>query len=423
MTARLGPQELGQRAEEMISALARISADEKRLTRLYLTPEHRAAAALVQMWMQEAGLKTRMDSAGTVHGVLSPGKHGTEAARTLFIGSHIDTVIDAGRYDGVLGVVAGILAAEQINARGIDLPFALEILAFGDEEGVRFPVTLTSSSVVAGCFNPSALDAEDRTGTSLRQALIDFGCDPTMLAREARSKKEIIGYLEVHIEQGPVLEALGEPLGVVTAIAGQGRYRVTVSGEAGHAGTVPMHLRRDALAGAAEMIVCVENVARAGSASAMVGTVGDVEATPGAGNVIAGSVSFPVDLRAASDEDRSVAAAEIIESFHAIAERRRLSVRVDQVHEKPVAVCAPRLQEAIAAGVQHVNGTTPHRLLSGAGHDGQAMTNITDIGMMFVRCKAGISHNPLEHASTDDMGLAVEALIRTISIIASRQNP
>ncbi len=418
MNAEASLATLARRADEMIEALAAITAVPGQMTRLYLTPEHKRAAALVAQWMADTGLMTGMDAAGTVHGLLPARGDDPGARRRLLVGSHIDTVKDAGKYDGNLGVIAGILAADEIRRRGIQLPFDLEILAFGDEEGVRFPTTLISSSAIAGCLTPHVLDMVDEAGISLRQALTDFGCDPAALHGIAYSAEAVLGYLEVHIEQGPVLEAAGEPLGVVSAIAGQGRYRVHVSGEAGHAGTVPMGLRRDALAGAAEMMGTVEDVARAGAENAMVGTVGDIRAYPGAGNVIAGSVVFSLDLRSDKDAARAAALADIKTRVEAIAARRGLSASIETMHEKPVAHCATRMQAALSRGIEAVTGRAPRTLVSGAGHDGQAMSQLTEFGMMFVRCRGGISHNPLEYAHPDDMALAVEALVQSILALA-----
>jgi allantoate deiminase len=411
-------QSIGERAHAMIDALAAISADKDRLTRLYLSPEHRRAADLVGEWMRRAGLAVRMDAAGTMHGLQPAGSDGPRAHKRLLVGSHIDTVVDAGRFDGNLGVVAGILAAEELKARGISLPFVLEVLAFGDEEGVRYPKTLITSSAVAGSVDPSVLDLTDAAGMTMRAALAGFGGDPGHLAAEAYRPADVLGYLEVHIEQGPVLEREDEPLGVVSAIASQGRYRLHVRGEAGHAGTVPMALRRDALAAAAEVIAMVEEVAGKGAKSSLVGTVGEIRVAPGASNVIPGLAEFSLDLRAADDEARSAAATEIRGRIRQIGARRGVVIGMETVHEKPVAVAAPRLRHAIAAAIDSITGKQARALMSGAGHDGQAMIHLTDIGMIFVRCRAGISHNPLEFVTIADAGLAVEALVRTIVNIA-----
>jgi len=409
---------LGARAEAMLVALASISAEPGKVTRLYLTEEHRRAARLVAEWMRAAGLRVRMDAAGTMHGLLPAGGDGPLAQKRLLVGSHIDTVVDAGRYDGTLGVVAGILAVEELRRRGAVLPFALEVLAFGDEEGVRFPKTLIGSSTVAGALNDPMLDLTDAEGVTIRAALASFGGDPDALEAEAYRRDDVLGYLEVHIEQGPVLEQLGLPLGVVTAIAAQTRYRVTVTGVAGHAGTVPMVIRHDALTAAAEMVLAIEAVAlaanAAGEGAAVVATVGEIKALPGASNVIPGEVRFSLDLRAGSDAARDAAAAEIGGRLDAIAKRRAVTWRIDTVHEKRVAASAPDMVERIGGAIERTTGRPAHRLMSGAGHDGQAMIHLAPIGMIFVRCRGGISHNPAEYASPSDMEIAVKALVETI---------
>ena len=409
---------IGERAQAMIDALATISAEPDRLTRLFLSPEHKRAAALTGEWMRRAGLTVRMDALGTMHGLLPATVEGPKVGKRLLVGSHLDTVVDGGRFDGNLGVVAGIVAVEEIRARGIRLPFALEILAFGDEEGVRYPKTLISSSAIAGTVNTAVLEMTDAGGMTMGAALAEFGADADHITAEAYRRADVLGYLEVHIEQGPVLEQAGEPLGLVSAIASQGRYRLSVRGEAGHAGTVPMALRHDALAAAGEMMLAIETVARQGAGSSLVATVGEIRVSPGASNVIPGGAEFSLDLRAADDETRATAASEIRVTTQQIAARRGVVVGIETVHEKPVAVCAPRLRRAIAAAIESVTGGTPRELMSGAGHDGQAMIHLTDIGMIFVRCRGGISHNPLEFVTVADIGLAVEALIRTIVKIA-----
>ena len=413
-----GVKAIGERAEAMIQALATITAEEGRLTRLYLTPEHKRAATLVGNWMRRADLAVRMDAVGTMHGLMPAGRGGPRAAMRLLVGSHIDTVVDAGHYDGNLGVVAAILAVEEIRARNIALPFALEVLAFGDEEGVRYPKTLSTSSALAGTIEPSVLELVDANGITMRAALAEFGGDPDHVTAEVYNRADVLGFLEVHIEQGPILDQVHEPLGVVSAIASQGRYRLHVRGEAGHAGTVPMAIRHDALAGAAEIMRIVEEVARQDTEASLVATVGELRVSPGASNVIPGAAEFSLDVRASDDKTRTAAATEIRQRAFQVGASRGLVVGMETLHEKPVAVCAPRLRHALSAGIRKVTGKPPRELMSGAGHDGQAMIRLTDIGMMFVRCRAGISHNPLEHVSIEDMGFAVEALVATIQEIA-----
>jgi hydantoinase/carbamoylase family amidase len=253
---------------------------------------------------------------------------------------------------------------------------------------------------------------------TLRHALAEFGGDPEHLYTENYDRADTLGYLEVHIEQGPVLDQANEPLAVVSAIASQGRYRVHVRGEAGHAGTVPMAIRHDALTGAAEAILMIEEVGRAGAKASLVATVGELRVSPGAGNVIPAGVEFSLDVRAATNEACADAVAEIRRRVRQIGLARGLVIGVETMLEKPVSLCAPRLKRAIAAAIERVTGRRPRELMSGAGHDGQAMIHLTDIGMIFVRCRAGISHSPLESVTVDDMGLAVEALVGTITELA-----
>jgi allantoate deiminase len=402
------PAALGARAEAMIAELAAISAEPGRLVRLFLTPEHRRAADLVAGWMRAAGLTVSEDALGTVRGRFG------DAKRRLLIGSHIDTVVDAGKYDGPLGVIAGILAAEQFARAKVELPFGIDVLAFGDEEGSRFPVTLTSSSACAGVFNREELASTDAKGVTVGEALKAYGKDPKGIAAAAYRSDEAAGYVEVHIEQGPVLESRGEPLGVVTGIVGQVRLRVTVTGEAGHAGTVPMKLRHDAYAGAAEMALALEKIANEHPEDGMVGTVGRIEAVPGAVNIIPGRVLFTVDLRALTDARRVEATERFSAEAARIAKARGLTVSIEPFHEIATAHCAPVLQDALAASVTEL-GHTAVRLPSGAGHDAQVMARLCPAAMLFVRCRGGISHNPAEFASVADMGLAVAALTKFIA--------
>jgi allantoate deiminase len=403
----LDPEVLGARAYGMIAELAAISAEPGRLVRLFLTPEHRRAADLVATWMQGAGLAVGEDALGTLRGRFG------HSRRRLLIGSHIDTVIDAGKYDGPLGVIAGIIAVEHFARAKTKLPFGVDVLAFGDEEGSRFPATLTSSSACAGVFNSEELKVADAYGVTLTAALRAYGKNPRDIPAAAYAPQDAAGYVEVHIEQGPVLEAKGEPLGVVTGIVGQSRLRVTVTGEAGHAGTVPMNLRRDPLAGAAEMALALEAIARKHPEDGMVGTVGRIEASPGAVNIIPGKVTFTVDLRALTDGLRTAAAERFGAEAQRIATARGLKVAIEPFHEIATAHCAPALQDLLAASVSDL-GHTPVRLPSGAGHDAQVMARLCPSAMLFVRCRGGISHNPAEFASVSDMGLAIAALIRFI---------
>ena len=399
---KLDPEALGRRAEEMLLRLAAISAEPQRLVRLYLTPEYRRAADLVARWMREAGLEVFEDSLGNVRGRAGEGPR-------LLIGSHIESVVDAGRYDGTLGVVAGILAYDALVSANAKPRFGIELIAFGDEEASRFPTTLSTSAALAGHFDPKTLTLKDAAGVSYAEALRAYGKNPDDVASVALKPREAAAYVELHIEQGPVLEADGQPLGVVTAMVGQTRLSIEVKGEAGHAGTVPMNLRRDALAGAAEMTLLAEKIGQSG----VVTTVGVIEAKPGAVNIIPGSARFTLDLRAASNETRNKAIAAFRHECVEIAARRKLEIAIALTHEIPTTPCDARLQDQLAAAIEAVGGK-PVRLPSGAGHDGMSMAKLCPIAMMFVRCMGGVSHNPAEYASPQDMGLAIAALVRFI---------
>lgn len=415
--ADLDTARLGARAEAMLDELAAISENQDELTRRYLTPEYKRAAHLVGQWMREAGMSVQEDSLATVRGHYPMRDEDPRAnvVPRLLLGSHIDTVINAGKYDGTFGVVAAILAVEHCRDRGLSFPFAIDVLAFGDEEGSRFPTVLSSSAGLAGLYEPRWLDGADRDGVTLREAMTAYGLDPTMdaIGPVAMRPEEALAYVEVHIEQGPVLEHQGAPLGIVTSIAGQYRTRVTLSGVAGHAGTVPMGLRQDAFAAASEIALMAEALARSHADAHMVATIGTIQVKPGAANVIPDRVEFVLDLRAASDPPRLAALQAFTERATAIADRRGCRIGFETYHDCPTAACSPALQIALSTAVATIGQPAP-RLLSGAGHDGQSMARLCPFAMLFVRSKAGISHNPAEFTSAEDLGLAVAALIRFI---------
>ncbi len=398
----------GARIWDRCEALARCSEEPGALTRVFLSDEQRAANNLVLVWMREAGMSARLDEIGNAVGRY---EGGTPGLPCLMLGSHLDTVRNAGKYDGMLGVVAAIECVDTLNRRGIRLPFAIEVVGFADEEGVRFGATLLGSRAIAGTFDAKLLDARDARGLSMRDALLAFGLDPNGIASAARRRGDVLAYAELHIEQGPVLEAEGLAVGVVTAINGASRFTIEIEGLAGHAGTVPMNLRQDALAAAAECVLAIE--ARCGREPDLVGTVGRIEAAPGATNVIPGQARFTIDLRAPRDDQRLAAAADIKDAMTAIGARRRVRVGITQTHEGKTAGCAGWLQEQIGAAIA-ADGIRVRRLPSGAGHDGMAIIDLVDIGMLFVRCKGGISHNPLEAISVEDAELSARVFLRFI---------
>ena len=412
MNAQTGDRKtspLGEAIVGRINALATISQDPGNLTRIFLTSEHRAAAELIMGWMLEAGMNAHLDAIGNVCG-----RYEGERPRLpcLMLGSHYDTVRDAGKWDGPLGLITAISCVGDLNRRGRRLPFAIEVAGFADEEGVRFASTLLGSRAIAGTFKESVLATRDSTGKSMREALIEFGLDPDHIGAAARIRGELLAYIELHIEQGPVLEAENLPIGVVTAIAGATRLAARLTGMAGHAGTVPMALRRDALTGAAECISKIEELCRADDAG-LVGTVGYIDAAPGTTNVIPGEAHFTMDIRAPTDDHRKRAVGEIVRQIEAIAKRRKLELQVEVTHENRTVPCAPWLKEQVAAAVA-AEGYPVFELPSGAGHDGMAMVDIADVAMLFVRCRGGISHHPDEHVDMADADAGARVLLRLI---------
>jgi allantoate deiminase len=400
---------LGDEIVSRINQLGAISETEEHLARIFLSPEHRVAADLIMSWMKDAGMAAHLDAIGNVCGRYEGDRPGLPC---LMLGSHYDTVRDAGKWDGPLGVITAIACVTELNRRGVRLPFAIEVVGFADEEGVRFASTLLGSRAIAGTFDQGVLDARDANDVTMREAMLQFGLDPDRVGTAARKRAELLAYVELHIEQGPVLEQQNLPVGVVTAISGATRLAANLSGMAGHAGTVPMALRRDALAGAAECILAVEQYCKADGAG-LVGTVGIVNAMPGATNVIPGRVSFALDIRAPDDQHRKQAVAEIVQRIEAIAKRRGLSLQIDVTHENRTVPCAPWLKAQVAEAVA-AEGYGAFELPSGAGHDGMAMVDISDIAMLFVRCRGGISHNPAEHVEPADADAGARVLLRFI---------
>ena len=400
---------LGNEIVGRIAELGGISQSKEHLARLFLTREHRAAADLIVSWMREAGMRARLDAIGNVCGRYEGERPGLPC---LMLGSHYDTVVDAGKWDGPLGLITAISCVANLNRRGRRLPFAIEVVGFADEEGVRFASTLLGSRAVAGTFDESALNSRDRGGMTLRQAIADFGLDPDHIGAAARTRRELLGYLELHIEQGPVLEERSLPVGVVTAIAGATRLSARLTGMAGHAGTVPMALRRDALTGAAEAICAIEEFCRTDHGG-LVGTVGYIHALPGATNVIPGQVSFTMDIRAPTDPHRKRAVTDIVRQLEAIAGRRNLALQLNVTHENRTVPCAPWLKAQIAEAIA-AEGLAVFELPSGAGHDGMAMIDVADVGMIFVRCRGGISHHPDEHVELADADTGARVLLRVI---------
>ncbi|MGR5144600.1 allantoate amidohydrolase [Photobacterium sp. DNB23_23_1] len=394
--------------------LATLSESSTELTRCYLTEQHQQANQAVHDWMQNAGMQRWTDEVGNAWGRLPA--FGDEArcdsslTPRVIIGSHIDTVRNAGKYDGMLGVLAGIAVAAKLNTR--TLPFHLDVVAFGDEEGTRFGQTLIGSSAAAGEWDPNWLKLVDDREISLEQAMREFGLVPEMAKQASCAADPVKAYLELHIEQGPVLEAKGLPVGAVTGIAGAKRYQFEVTGMAGHAGTVPMGQRQDALAGAAEMVLAIESVAN--NLTQVVATVGQFSVTPGAVNVIAGKAGFSLDIRSLDEAALAKAERAIFQQVDAIAARRGLLACHKEIHRASSVNCSAVLTEVIASACEKVTKQSPLSLPSGAGHDAMAMARCCPVGMVFVRCDKGVSHHPGEAVELSDVAAGIEVLFESV---------
>ena len=407
LNALLGVRpELGERIMDWCETIGAWSDADTGLTCAYLTPAHRRTAAQLAGWMREAGMDAHIDAVGNVVGRYASND---PQAKTLMTGSHYDTVRNGGKYDGRLGILLPIAIVAHLHARGERLPFHLDVLGFAEEEGVRYRSTFLGSSALTGQFDPALLDAVDAEGIALRDAIRAAGQDPDAIGAIARKADDLLGFVEVHIEQGPVLLERGLPVGVVTAIAGSSRYLVELSGVASHAGTTPMGMRRDAAAAAAEIVLLVE--ARCGGTPALVGTVGQLDVPNGSVNVIPGACRLSLDIRAASDAVRLAAVDDILAGITAICARRGIEEKLWKIVEADAAPCAPRLMDMLGAAVER-QGLPRFDLLSGAGHDAMQMAQLTEVAMLFTRCgNGGISHNPLETMTADDAEVAAQVLL------------
>ncbi len=394
--------------------LAHFSEEPGCLTRRFASQALKQANEAVATWMRAAGMSVRSDEIGNLLGRYEADH---AEAKTFLLGSHLDSVRDAGKYDGPLGVMVALACIERLRDRHQRLPFAIELVAFTGEEGLRYHRAYLGSKAAAGTFDPDALLLTDADGISMADAIRAFGGDPEPegLQRANWRAADLSGYCEVHIEQGPVLESRNLPLAVVSAIAGQSRVLVTFTGEAGHAGTVPMSLRHDALSAAAEFILAVETYAR--DLPGLVATVGQVTVLPGASNVIPGHVSLTLDVRHQNDTLRKQACDAFQQQAMQLSERRHITYSWQDVQESRTVACSPHLvsvlQRALAA-VGYPSALFP----SGAGHDGVALSDLTDIAMLFVRCRGGISHHPDEAVSVEDVASAIQVLEQFLQLLA-----
>lgn len=403
----------GMLAQHWLDRLATCSEPGLGVTRLPFTAEHRAALAVMTELMEQAGLTVRLDAAGTLIGRQA----GPAGAPALLMGSHQDSVREGGAYDGIMGVVLPVLALMKLRAHGVTLPFAVEVLAFADEEGVRFPTALMGPRALAGTFDMAALDLQDRDGITLRRAMEDFGLTPDALPGLRREPAQILGWVEIHLEQGPVLEAAAQDIGIVTSICGIERHMITLTGKAAHAGTMPMHLRRDALAGAAELTLAAEALAR--ETDGLLATVGALQLRPGVVNAVPGEVALTLEIRAPDDAMREQAGAALTQAAHEIAHRRGLVLDIARTYSQPATPCSPQIIEGLSNSVEAGNRDAPLHLASGATHDSSAMAAFCPVGMMFTACRDGVSHHPDEHVPAAAMSSGILALERYLMQLGS----
>lgn len=426
MTGRAGldPEAIAVAARRVMvrcDELAHVSATDGSITRIYLSPEHARVNALAAEWMREAGMLTRQDAAGNQLGLLPAADPDAPA---LMLGSHLDTVIDAGRFDGIVGVLIAIEVVRLLRRHDdagqwrSPFSFGIEVAAFSDEEGTRFGKALLGSSAVAGTWDNAWWDLTDAGGVSLREAFREFGLDPSRIGEAARGPGQLVGYLEAHIEQGPELDRRGEALAVVSSIASARRFQILVEGESRHAGGTPYDMRRDALLGASESALAVERLCRA--EHHIIGTVGQLEAFPGAVNVVPGEARFSIDLRGEFDGTRDAVWSAISREIDAIMGRRALRWQAREVHSAPAVFCDPFLQDVVREGIISGAGAKdPATLFSPAGHDGMALGAVAPVGMLFLRNPDGISHHPAESVSAGDVTLGLRALAEAIAHVAA----
>ena len=404
-----------QNAVARIDQLGLISDSSSYLVRTFLSPANRLAAEQVLEWMASLGMEVSHTSDGSVRGILAGSN---PDAAPLLLGSHIDTVIDAGKYDGALGIIIALAALENLQQENATLPFPVHLLAFSDEEGTRFQTTYLGSRGIIGALDPATLATRDSAGITIAAAIEDQGWyeDATDIRY---TKGGCRGYLEVHIEQGRVLETAGEAACVVSAIAGQSRLTATLIGRTDHAGTTPMPLRRDALAGAAECILAAEKLAQ--SQPPLVITIGKIQIHPGASNSVPQSATFSIDLRHPEDIPREQALSDLHQACLHVAEKRSLALDWMPIQDNPSTCCDAALTKQLLASLTAVTGS--ERLLaSGAGHDGVILSKICPIAMLFIRCRDGLSHHPDEYATPEDIGTGIDILTHFLKTLAQERS-
>ncbi|CAG9295469.1 allantoate amidohydrolase [Celerinatantimonas diazotrophica] len=405
-------KEIGERIYARCQKLAKFSESSDKLTRVYLSKEHAQCNQQVARWMHEAGMSTWQDAVGNL---CARYEGQTSGAPALLLGSHLDTVRNAGKYDGIAGVLTAIEVVGKLQQLDIRLPFAIEVVGFADEEGTRFGSTLLGSRGLTGQWQPQWLQLPDAEKITIAQALETFGLAPEKIAQATRSADDFIGYMEVHIEQGPQLECANLAAGVVSAINGAKRMQMSVTGQAGHAGTVPMNMRQDALVGASEIVLCIEQIAKE---QQVVATVGQLQCLPDSVNVIPGQVQFSLDIRSSDDAHRDRVLAQIIERAREIAVHRSLEFSQHCFYQSDATECDSYLQKLLNDACEKIQGRSM-TLSSGAGHDAMAIAKLCPVAMLFLRCAKGISHHPSEAVTANDLAIGWQVLYQSVQQFAA----
>ncbi|MFM2479054.1 allantoate amidohydrolase [Celerinatantimonas sp. MCCC 1A17872] len=403
---------IGERIYARCQKLAEFSESSDKLTRVYLSKEHAQCNRQVAQWMREAGMRTWQDEVGNL---CARYEGQTDGAPALLLGSHLDTVRNGGKYDGIAGVLSAIEVVDRLHQLGIRLAFAIEVVGFADEEGTRFGSTLLGSRGLTGQWQPQWLQLQDSENITIAQALENFGLAPENIAQATRSADEFIGYMEVHIEQGPQLERAGLAAGVVSAINGAKRLQISITGKAGHAGTVPMNMRQDALVGASEIVLCIEQIAKE---QQLVATVGQLHCSPGSVNVIPAAVQFSLDIRSSDDAHRDRVLAQILERASKIAASRYLEFSQHCFYQSDATECDSYLQQRLNDACEKVQGRSM-TLSSGAGHDAMAIAQLCPVAMLFLRCEKGLSHHPDEAVIPGDLAIGWQVLYQSVQQLAA----
>jgi len=390
--------------QNKLNEIAKCSVDKEGVTRYSFTREHRKAISIITKWMKDAGLKVSMDDAGTLIGNL---QSSNKQAKTLLLGSHQDTVKNGGKYDGIMGVLLPILALKNIKKKKIHLPFDVQVLAFADEEGMRFPTSLLGSRALAGTLKKSFLGFKDKNNNTISDALKIFKLSPQKMLKLKRDKKKIIGFIETHIEQGPVLEKNNLPLGIVTGIAGISRFNLVLHGHSSHAGTTPVKYRKDSLLGLNEINLMCEKIAKQNED--IIITIGEIYNKPNVPNAIPSTSSAVIEFRSINNKKRVNTENKIKKLITQIAKKRNLKHQFYKTYDQEAVMCNEKLKKYLVKAFKILK-MKPFQLPSGATHDASAMSDLCDISMLFVRSKNGLSHNPKEYSSEKDMKLAIKIL-------------